>query len=130
MKMYAVIGTDSYIPVLLDLTFEENDAVESAKDYAEGHDDDPWENAKEFPGTPEPYFNQEEDGNMENSVTVTTINTDYTDVVKEKDLKFGFKQEMKREATQDEIARLIQDLSDNFDDAWSWINFCIGRLYK
>ena len=62
LKVYAVIVTCDYIPYIELLTTDKEEAIKHAKEYAGD-----WDN--ELPD--EIYFNQEEDGNMDNSVTVT-----------------------------------------------------------
>lgn len=125
MKMWIVVTTDNYVPDVLEPDFDVDKAVE----YAEWHGEE-WEHAKKFPGTDEPYFNQEEDESMDKSVTVMGVSTKWTDVITEPQLRTILKDELSREPTQEEVSRLIQDLKDNMDDGERWIRWCIGRLYK
>jgi len=127
MRMWVVHITSNDIPDIRAVTFNEDEAVEIAKNWASEWDP---KNAKMFPGTAEPYFSQEEDGSMEMSVTVTQITTGATNIITEEDLRKAFREEMHRQPEPAELDRLIVDISDNYDNIDSVVKFCIGRLYK
>ena len=67
MKIYVIVTTENYVPDVFPPTFDKQEALKKAKDYASVWDP---KNTDEEPSGSQLYFSQEEDGNMDQSVTL------------------------------------------------------------
>jgi len=68
VTLYVVVNVENYIPEVDSITLDYNEAIERGKALAKNGDVE-WDNAK-FEDTGEVYFNQKEEGNMEEAVSV------------------------------------------------------------